>query len=119
MVKHCSKHGDLTEEYIYIRPSGKIECRLCKRQANRKNYYNHQTEYKAAIKEWIKKNNYQTWKHRTPAQHKLWKKNARDKLSNWYIKQVEGKDLPPALIELKRNILKLKRKIFEIKNEKL
>lgn len=61
IVKVCAKHGNLTEEFIYRRKNRPtIECRLCKRESDRKRHRPYEGELALYMRnysrEWRRKN---------------------------------------------------------------
>ena len=112
VVKICKKHGDLTIENVQFYKNNK-RCRFCLKEAHKKYRINNKHKCNARIYKWYKLN-----------RKKVQLKHGHKKKENLYNGYITGilvqgttlkrNEIPLSMIETKRTILKLKRKIKEI-----
>ena len=137
--KNCKVHGLLSEKDIKIVNKKYLICKLCKKETNKKWAKKNPERVKCHTKKWQKKNpekirnNMKKWERNNPEivkdRNKKYKEKHREvlkskyketiiKLPDWYVarnltKLLKYKEIPKELIEAKRLLMKIKRKLKE------
>jgi hypothetical protein len=123
ILTKCKKHGELTREDVHLmgkKESGKqrYKCKICQKKSNHNNYMKHKDKIIKRTIEWRKDN---------PEKCKLYqrinKARHRDALDTSYIKNLlvhfdgwHPENVTEEVIEAKRAVLKVRRKIRELKD---
>lgn len=121
IVKICKQHGPISENESYLKKNGSVICNYCNRNYAKKYYSLNRErlikEKTAYNKIWDKNNPYKGVEYNK----KYWKKGS-ELLNDNYIKdrlrsksrELKYRDIPNELVEAKRAVLMLERKIKEI-----
>lgn len=112
IIKVCKHHGELTSEFVQ-ECKNKKRCRLCLKEAHKKYRDNNKDKCNARVYKWHKLNRKKIQAKYGPTR--------TEKLYNGYIvgiliygTSLKRNEVPLSIIEAKRNIMKLKRKLKEI-----
>ncbi len=116
IIKICKRHGELTIENIKFQQNSK-RCRLCLNDSHKKYRINNKDKCNQRVYKWHKLN-------RKMVQAKYGHRR-KEKLYDGYITGIlvhgttlKRNEIPVTVIETKRNLMLLKRKIKEIKEIK-
>lgn len=131
IIKTCATHGELTAEQCNI-TAKRIRCKQCQRDTANKHYAVHKDrnikrvrEYRANNKDRLRKMKYESWLRnkekyveRRKRDHRKYFLRAKANLEDNYVKSclqkhsgLRYKDMPPELVEFKRVILMIRRKM--------
>lgn len=120
IVKYCKIHGELTEEYTWFVKNGtqslnKIHiCITCAKKSSKESYINNFEKIKKRNKDYAVKN-----KEQVLERTRQWSLGLADKyVQRFFIKNsnITPEHITYELLDLKRALILLKRKLLEIKN---
>lgn len=121
-LKSCKKHGDLSLDNFYIK-NNLTRCRLCQREWSKNNYLRNKKrigkrhsaytiEYRKNNPDKVKEYNKRYWEKGV---EELKSNFIKDTLSRNSVLKIS--EIPNELVDLYRPVLKLKRKLKELKDD--